>query len=125
MVPSKIGKHPNTDVRVRILQRQDVVEFGRDLRESVGDTPAKENDVSSARSVGATRGSTLSTTLSKDVSTPPSEPRFETPTPPEATAAVDLDSAAPILSAFVGVLTQIKERAVPTAFAMLKAGQGL
>lgn len=97
----------------------------RNSVESVGETPAKENDVSSARSVGATRGSTLSTTLSKDVSTPPSEPRFETPTPPEATAAVDLESAAPILSAFVGVLTQIKERAVPTAFAMLKAGQGL
>merc|ERR1719316_629456 len=38
----------------------------RNSVESVGETPAKENDVSSARSVGATRGSTLSTTLSKD-----------------------------------------------------------
>merc|ERR1719238_960477 len=48
----------------------------------------------------------------------------ETP-PAAAPKAVDLDSAAPTLSAFVRVLTQIQNRAVPTAFAMLKAGQGL
>merc|ERR1719299_329080 len=84
------------------------------------DTPR----VSSPRSVEATRATP--TTLSKDVSTPPGEstpPLLETP--PRETKQVDLEAAAPVLSKLVRVLTQIQDRAIPTAFGMMKAGQGL